>query len=103
MNNSSKKTPTIVVNNANANVNSLSMTAPIRDVYALTKFERIKVIGERAEELARGAQPFVDVPEVDPAFDPTTIAERELDQGKLPFIVDRLGPNGTHVYIRLAK
>lgn len=61
----------------------------IRDARMLTKYERIKVVGVRAEQLSRGAEPFVPVPDKDPNFDPCIIAERELDQGVLPFIVVR--------------
>lgn len=65
----------------------------------MSKYERTKVIGMRAEQLARGAQPFV---EVDGAtFDPCEVAERELRMRKLPFVIVRPGPDGKSEHIKL--
>jgi len=70
----------------------------------LTKYERVHVVGMRAEQLARGMQAFVPLPEPvrgasanDLFYD---IAERELDQHKLPFIVVRQLLDGTAMHIR---
>jgi DNA-directed RNA polymerase subunit K/omega len=70
----------------------------------LTKYERVHVVGMRAEQLARGMQAFVPLPEPvrgasanDLFYD---IAERELDQNKLPFIVVRQLLDGTSMHIR---
>lgn len=64
----------------------------------LTKYERTAVIGQRIEQLARGAHPFV---ERSPDESPEDVAERELLERKLPFIVKRTLPNGTHEYWRI--
>lgn len=63
------------------------------DVNKLTKYERTKVIGMRAEQLARGAQAFVPLPEklegISAIHTFYKIAERELVEKKIPFIVVR--------------
>lgn len=72
----------------------------------MSKYERSAVLGMRIEQLARGAQPFVDVSEMEnelgpDGISPENIAERELMQRKLPFIIKRTMPNGTHEYWRI--
>jgi len=73
----------------------------------LTKYERVHVVGMRAEQLARGMQAFVPLPEPlrgasanDLFYD---IAERELDQKKLPFIVVRQLLDGMSMHIRTSS
>lgn len=65
----------------------------------MTKYEHAKVIGLRAEQIARGAQPFVT--DEGERFDPIAIAVRELNAGVLPFIVVRKLPDGTEEHRRL--
>lgn len=68
----------------------------------MTKYEHAKVIGIRAEQLARGSQPFVNDDEQDgQRFDPIAIAQRELDAGVLPFVVVRNLPDGSQEKWRL--
>jgi DNA-directed RNA polymerase subunit K/omega len=65
----------------------------------LTKYEKVKIIGLRMEQLQRGAQPCV---EYDPNnFAPHTIATQELMERKIPFMVCRTLPNGRKEYWRL--
>ena len=53
----------------------------------LTKYERTKIIGIRAQQIAGGAEPLIKVP---PGLhDVIVIAERELKEKKTPFIVKR--------------
>lgn len=66
----------------------------------LTTFERTKIIGLRANQLSKGAAPFVIVPKH--ITDVRDIARLELEQKRLPFIVKRPLPNGTFEYWRLA-
>lgn len=70
----------------------------------LTKYERTQVIGMRAEQLARGAQAFVDAPAAVAASSDVfyEIAERELDARRLPFIVVRTMPDGKTERIRIS-
>jgi DNA-directed RNA polymerase I, II, and III subunit RPABC2 len=66
----------------------------------LTTFERTKIIGLRANQLSKGAAPFIIVPKH--VTDVRDIARLELEQKRLPFIVKRPLPNGTFEYWRLA-
>lgn len=65
----------------------------------LTIYERVKVVGLRAEQLQRGAFPYVDVSSEE--FDPIRVATEELEQRKLPFMICRTLPNGQKEYWRL--
>ncbi len=74
----------------------------------LTRYERTQVIGIRAEQLARGALAFVEVPIPDgsansPHVSMYDIAERELAAGRLPFIVVRHMPDGGTQHLRLCR
>lgn len=65
----------------------------------LTKFERTKIIGLRANQISKGSVPFVAVPKH--ITDVRDIARLELEQKRLPFIVKRPLPNGLYEYWRL--
>lgn len=66
----------------------------------LTMYERTKILGFRASQLAKGAPPYIDVPDyMSSSYD---IARAELDAKRLPFIVKRPLPDGTFEYWRLA-
>lgn len=74
----------------------------------LTKYERTQVVGMRAEQLARGAQPFVDVSGTAAATAGGSsvyyeIAERELEAHRLPFIVVRKLPDGKTERLRVGS
>lgn len=69
--------------------------------HPLTKYERIQVVGTRAEQLARGAQSFVE-PLTDRIETPYELAERELHSLRLPMIAMRTLPDGRPQYIRLS-
>ena len=61
-----------------------------------TKYERVKLISVRAEMLARGMQPMVEVrPNADGSM-PTSleIAEQEMDAQRMPVILERTRPDG---------
>lgn len=68
----------------------------------LTKFERTRVIAERAEQLNRGATPYIDMTET-PLLDSYLIAKLELEAKKLPFLIRRILPNGQSEYWRLSE
>ena len=59
----------------------------------LTKYERAKIVGVRALQLAAGAPPLVD-PAVVGSRDFVRIAEYEVDNGILPVSVYRYLPGG---------
>jgi DNA-directed RNA polymerase subunit K/omega len=58
----------------------------------LTKYERVRILGERARQLASGAKPMIKYTE---KLDPIAIAKAELEQKVLPFIIERKLPNGS--------
>ncbi|MCX8184848.1 MAG: DNA-directed RNA polymerase subunit K [Sulfolobales archaeon] len=60
----------------------------------LTKFERARVIGSRALQLAMGARPLIDVSKL-PSRDFVYIARQELLRGVLPFTIVRRLPDGS--------
>ena len=66
----------------------------------LSVYEKTKILGFRANQLAPGARPYVVVPEhVTKVGD---IAKMELEQRRLPYIIKRPMPNGTFEYWRLS-
>ena len=66
----------------------------------LTNYEKTKIIGLRANQLSKGAVPFVSLPKH--ITDVRDIARLELEQKRLPFIVKRPLPNGDFEYWRLS-
>ena len=75
-------------------IDPLHKTAPF-----ITKYERARIIGSRAEQIERGAKPFVEV-EAN-IINARTIAMMEYDQKIIPFIIARPLPNKTIEYWRL--
>jgi DNA-directed RNA polymerase I, II, and III subunit RPABC2 len=85
-----------------------AMTKVVRDEYGiivdelhrtipyLTKYERARILGQRAKQINAGATPFVKVPEN--VIDGYLIAELELQQKRIPFIIRRPLPNGGSEY-----
>ena len=67
-----------------------------RTVPLLTKYEKARVLGERAKQLNSGAKPFLDVPET--VLDGYLIARMEFEAKKIPFIIKRPLRNGTCEY-----
>ena len=65
----------------------------------LSKYEYTRVIGQRAKQIDSGAQPFVDLD--NDVIDGYTIARKELDQKKIPFILQRPLPGGGCEYWKL--
>jgi DNA-directed RNA polymerase I, II, and III subunit RPABC2 len=62
-----------------------------------TKYEYVALLSARADQLARGARPLVDIAGLktsDPLFT-TKVAMREIEQRKLPMIVRRHMPDGS--------
>ena len=67
----------------------------------LSKYEKVTIIGTRAEQLQRGAEAYVDWDKTKP-FDARTIAIQELAEKKLPFMLCRTLPDNSKEYFRLA-
>jgi DNA-directed RNA polymerase subunit K/omega len=66
----------------------------------LTVYERTKIIGFRANQLSKGARPYIPIPEH--VTNVSEIARLELKERRLPFIVRRPMPDGSHEYWRLS-
>ena len=65
----------------------------------LSKYERTRILGERAKQINDGAKPFVSVePSV---IDGYLIALKEMEEKKLPFIIRRPLSNGASEYWKL--
>ena len=65
----------------------------------ITKYEKAKVLGERAKQLNSGAEPFVEVGHE--IIDGYLIALAEFEQKKIPMIIRRPLPNGGSEFWRL--
>jgi DNA-directed RNA polymerase subunit K/omega len=88
-----------------------SLTIIIRDKYNnviddlhktipyLTKYERTRILGQRAKQILSGSSPFVEVDKE--IVDSYIIAEMELKAKKIPFIIRRPLPNGGSEYWKL--
>ena len=59
----------------------------------LTKYEKARVIGARALQISKNAPILVNRQEGED--DPILIAEKELREGKIPFIIRRYLPDGS--------
>ena len=66
----------------------------------VTKYEKARVLGERAKQLNAGAQSFVEVD--DNVIDGYLIALKEFEEKKVPFIIKRPLPNGGCEYWKLS-
>jgi len=75
-------------------VDPLHRTAPI-----LTKYETARILGQRAKQIESGSTPYISVPAN--VIDSFIIAERELMQKKIPFIIKRPLPGGGVEYWRV--
>jgi DNA-directed RNA polymerase I, II, and III subunit RPABC2 len=67
-----------------------------RTIPFITKYEKARILGQRAKQINSGAYPFVKVPEN--VIDGYIIAELELKQKRIPFIIRRPLPNGGSEY-----
>jgi DNA-directed RNA polymerase subunit K/omega len=85
----------VVYNEDNIIVDPLHRTIPI-----LTKYEKTRVLGQRAKQINSGGKPFVKVPEN--IIDGYLIAEMELAQKRIPFIIRRPLPSGGSEYWNLS-
>ena len=70
-----------------------------RTIPYLTKYERARILGQRAKQIESGSKPFVRVPEN--IVDSYIIADLELKEKKIPFIIRRPIPNGGSEYWKL--
>jgi DNA-directed RNA polymerase I, II, and III subunit RPABC2 len=88
------KLANIVRDEYNIIIDQLHKTLPY-----LTKYEKARVLGQRAKQIETGAKPLVKVPEN--IIDGYIIAELELREKKIPFIIKRPIPGGAFEYWHL--
>jgi len=105
-----ESSPYLELNNSNTNNNSNQINELIEDfddlratyqsmittrvrktIPILSKYERTRVVGERAIQISMGAPPLVEVGNLE---NPVDIAEKELREKKIPYIIKRVLPNG---------
>ena len=70
-----------------------------RTIPYLTKYEKARILGQRAKQIETGAKPLVRVPET--IVDAYIIAELELKEKRIPFIIRRPIPGGGSEYWNL--
>jgi DNA-directed RNA polymerase subunit K/omega len=85
----------VVRDENNVIIDPLHKTIPF-----LTKFEKSRILGQRAKQLDTGAQPFVNVEKG--IIDGYVIALKELEQKVIPFIIKRPLPNGGFEYWKVS-
>jgi DNA-directed RNA polymerase I, II, and III subunit RPABC2 len=88
------KLTSVVRDSNNIIVDPLHKTIPF-----LTKYEKARILGQRAKQIETGAKPFISVPEN--VIDGYVIAELELQQKRIPFIIRRPVPGGAFEYWNL--
>jgi DNA-directed RNA polymerase subunit K/omega len=94
-NNDEIETLSIVTRDANGIIiDPLHKTMPI-----VSRYEKARVLGERAKQLNAGAEPFVEIDET--MIDGYIIALKEFEEKKIPFIIQRPLPNGACEYWKL--
>jgi len=89
-----KMMATVQRNDKGIIIDELHKTIPI-----LTKYEKTRIIGQRAKQINAGAIPFIK-----PTKDMMTgylIAKKEVEEKKTPFIIRRPLPNGGSEYWHL--
>jgi DNA-directed RNA polymerase I, II, and III subunit RPABC2 len=76
-------------------VDPLHQTLPF-----ITRYEKARILGERAKQINAGAKPFIKVDAS--VIDGYLIALSEFEQKKIPFIIKRPMPNGGCEYWKLS-
>lgn len=67
-------------------------------IFPVTTYEKVRILGQRASQLASGAIPAVDVKGM---TDPLKIAEKEYNTGKIPLKIIRNMPNGEIIQVSI--
>ena len=71
-----------------------------KTISSLTKYEKAKILGQRAKQIESGSLPMVKIPES--LIDCHIISEMELKQKKIPFIIKRPIPGGCVEYWKVS-
>ena len=81
------------------NVDGIIIDPLHKTIPYLTKYEKARILGQRSKQIETGAKPLVKVPEN--IIDSYIIAELELKEKKIPFIIRRPIPGGACEYWHL--
>ena len=85
-----------IIRDKNGNIiDKLHKTIPF-----LTKYEKTKILGLRTKQINNGSAIFVEAPK--DMMDGYNIALLELEQKKIPFIIQRPMPNGGSEYWKVS-
>ena len=90
-----RKLSSVIRNKDNIIIDDFHKTIPF-----LSKYEKTKIIGLRVKQLNNNAKPYISINE-ESILDNYLIANRELIEKKLPFIIQRPLPNNTFEYWKL--
>ena len=70
--------------------NDYKITSPF-----MTKFQKAKILGVRAVQISKNAPLYLNNENIaNMNWDPLSIAEKELSENKIPFIIRRYLPDG---------
>jgi DNA-directed RNA polymerase subunit K/omega len=72
----------------------------MQQVLPITKYEKVRLLGQRAAQLSKGAPPTVDIKGM---TDPLKIAEKEYTCGTIPLNIIRNMPNGEKIQISIVN
>jgi len=84
----------VIRNSAGIIIDDLHRTIPF-----MTKYEKTRILGQRAKQLNEGANPLIKIDST--VIDGYLIAVKELEQKRTPFIIRRPLPNGGSEYWRI--
>jgi DNA-directed RNA polymerase I, II, and III subunit RPABC2 len=90
-----QKLSTVLRNSNNIVIDELHKTIPF-----LTRYEKARILGIRIKQLNSGDDPFIKISSK--IIDTSIIANKELEEKKLPFIVRRPIPGGGFEYWKLS-
>jgi len=68
------------------------------DIFILTKYEKVRILGTRAEQLSNGSKPLVNINNLHNSLE---IAEKELLEKKIPILIERKYPNGSSIILSI--
>lgn len=79
--------------------NEVRITSPF-----ITKYEKARVIGVRAVQISKNSPLYLNNENIaNMNWDPLTIAEKELSENKIPFLIRRYLPDGSYEDWKLAE
>ena len=84
-----------IIKDSNGNIiDPLHKTLPF-----ITKYEKARILGERAKQISAGANPLINID--DTILDSYIIAVKEFEEKAIPFIIKRPLPSGGCEYWKL--